>query len=79
MRQEPYRELVLTAKAEEIGDHLSWRARVFIERTNHRGWGQVPPLPGLDGQWFASKEDALSAALAHGRHYVDGILGYSEK
>jgi hypothetical protein len=57
-----------------IGDQPIWHGRIFIERLNDRGWGQVPILPGLGSQRFTSEQDALAAALAHGREYVDGIL-----
>jgi hypothetical protein len=74
MRREIYKELVLTAEADQIGDQPIWHGRIFIERLNDRGWGRVPILPGLGSQRFTSEQDALAAALAHGREYVDGIL-----
>jgi hypothetical protein len=74
MKRETYKGLVLIAKADKIRDQPIWHARVFMERLNDQEWGQVPILPGLEAQQFTSEEDALSAALAHGRAYVDRIL-----
>ena len=60
--------------ADKISEEPVWHGRIFIERLNDREWGQVQILPGLLNQQFTSAQDALSAALAHGREYVDSIL-----
>jgi hypothetical protein len=64
----------LIARADKLRDQPIWHARVSIERLITGGWEEIRILPGLEGQQFPSEQDALSAALAHGRWYVDGIL-----
>jgi hypothetical protein len=71
MKRERYKGYVLVAKADK-GQRI-WTARVFIERFITGGWQDVP-IPGLEWQQFDGEVDALSVALSHGRHYVDGIL-----
>jgi hypothetical protein len=73
MKRERYKGYVLVAKADKVRGQRIWTARVFIERFITGGWQDVP-IPGLEGQQFDGEVNAQSAALSHGRHYVDGIL-----
>jgi hypothetical protein len=61
------------ATADKVPDKAIWHARVGIERLIQGSWQVVPIEGGLGAKEFTSVEDALSAALAHGRWYVDGI------
>jgi hypothetical protein len=50
-----------------------WRASVYLDRLMDGNWREIPIVPGLEGQEFASEDDALVAALGLGRRYVDGL------
>jgi hypothetical protein len=73
MKRERYKGHVLIAKADKVRSQRIWTARVFIERFIAGGWQDVP-IPGIEGQQFDGEVNAQSAALSHGRHYVDRIL-----
>jgi hypothetical protein len=71
--RQPYKGYVLVATADKIRDKAIWHARVGIDRLIQGSRQVVPIDPGLGGKEFTSVADALSAALAHGRWYVDGM------
>jgi hypothetical protein len=73
MKRERYKGHVLVAKADKVRGQRIWTARVFIERFIAGGWQDLP-IPGLEGQQFDGEVNTQSAALSHGRQYVDGIL-----
>jgi hypothetical protein len=73
MKRERYKGHVLVAKADKVRSQRIWTARVFIERFIAGGWQDVP-IPGIEGQQFDGEVNAQTAALSHGRHYVDRIL-----